>query len=144
VLAIEDRHIASAARFIREHACEGIDVSDLLRAVPLSRSTLERRFTKALGRSPKEEILRVRLNRAKQLLSETDFPLALVAEKVGLEHPEYFSVIFKKKVKLTPAEFRAHARLADATDRIEPRLPKTQSSSARKKSGTVPSQLALE
>src|SRR5206468_4043368 len=66
VLAIEDRHIANAARFIREHACEGIDVSNLLKAVPLSRSALERRFAASLGRSPKEEILRVRLNRAKQ------------------------------------------------------------------------------
>jgi LacI family transcriptional regulator len=124
VLAIEDRHIASAARFIREHACEGIDVSDVLRAVPLSRSTLERRFAKALGRSPKDEILRVRLNRAKQLLSETDFSLAEVAEKVGLEHPEYFSVIFKKKIQMTPATFRAQARLADAADRIKAKTPR--------------------
>jgi LacI family transcriptional regulator len=118
VLAIEDRHIATATRFIREHACEGIDVSDVLRAVPLSRSTLERRFDKALRRSPKEEILRVRLNRAKQLLTETDFPLALVAEKVGLEHPEYFSVIFKKKIQLTPAEFRAHSRLVEVAGKL--------------------------
>jgi LacI family transcriptional regulator len=48
VLAIEDRHIVAAIRFIREHASEGIDVSDVLRAVPLSRSTLERRFARAL------------------------------------------------------------------------------------------------
>jgi LacI family transcriptional regulator len=131
VLAIEDRHIASAARFIREHACEGIDVSDVLRAVPLSRSTLERRFAKALGRSPKDEILRVRLNRAKQLLSETDFPLALVAEKVGLEHPEYFSVIFKKKIQMTPAAFRSQARLADAADRIKAKTPKPSPACSR-------------
>ena len=124
VLAIEDRHIATAARFIRERACEGIDVSDVLRAVPLSRSTLERRFDKALGRSPKEEILRVRLNRAKQLLTETDFPLAVVAGKVGLEHPEYFSVIFKKKVNMTPAEFRSQAKLTEATDELRPSIPK--------------------
>jgi LacI family transcriptional regulator, galactose operon repressor len=118
VLAIEDRHIAAAVRFIREHACEGIDVGNLLKAVPLSRSTLERRFAKVLGRSPKEEILRVRLNRAKQLLAETDFPLALVAEKVGLEHTEYLSVIFKKKTGMTPAHFRAQAILSAAADKL--------------------------
>ncbi|HXF09421.1 MAG TPA: XylR family transcriptional regulator, partial [Desulfuromonadaceae bacterium] len=44
VLAIEDRHITMATQFIRERACEGIDVSDVLKVVPLSRSTLERRF----------------------------------------------------------------------------------------------------
>ena len=81
VLAMEDRQIAAAARFIREHACEGIDVSNVLRAVPMSRSTLDRRFHKLLGRSPKDEILRVRLNRVKQLLAETDLPLSLIAEK---------------------------------------------------------------
>jgi LacI family transcriptional regulator len=118
VLAIDDRHIATAVRYIREHACEGIDVSDLLRAVPLSRSTLERRFDKALGRSPKEEILRVRLNRAKQLLVETDFSLALVAEKVGFEHAEYLSVIFKKKTGVTPGQFRTEARVAATADKL--------------------------
>lgn len=118
VLAIEDRHIAAAVRFIREHACEGIDVSDVLRAVPLSRSTLERRFGRALGRSPKDEILRVRLNRAKQLLVQTDFSLALVAEKVGFEHTEYLSVIFKKKTGLTPGQFRTQSRVTEAADRL--------------------------
>lgn len=120
VLAIDDRHIASAVRFIREHACEGIDVGDVLRSVPLSRSTLERRFMEVLNRSPKDEILRVRLNRAKQLLAETDFPLRLIAEKVGHEHSEYFSVIFKKKTGLTPAQFRAQAHNNAAADKLLP------------------------
>jgi len=110
VLAIDDRNIANAVRFIREHACQGIDVSDVLKAVPLSRSALERRFVRALGRSPKEEILAVRLSRARQLLSETDLPLALVAEKIGLEHPEYLNVIFKKKTGVTPGHYRAQGK----------------------------------
>jgi LacI family transcriptional regulator len=114
VLAIDDRHIANAVRYIREHACEGIDVSDVLGAVPLSRSALERRFSGALGRSPKEEILRVRLSRARQLLSETKFSMSLIAEKIGLEHPEYFNVIFKKKIGVTPGQFRAQSRATDS------------------------------
>src|SRR5581483_911015 len=73
VLAVEDRQIAAAARFIREYACKAIDVGDVVRAVALSRSTLERRFSKFMGHSPKEEILRVRLNRAKHLLATTDY-----------------------------------------------------------------------
>ena len=118
MLAIEDRHIAMAARFIREHACEGVDVGDVLRAVPLSRSTLERRYEKILGRSPKQDILRFRLNRAKQLLTETSLTLDAIAEKVGLEHTEYLGRIFKKKFGLTPARFRARARAATAADRL--------------------------
>lgn len=118
VLAVEDRQIAAVTRFIREHACEGIDVSDVLRAVPMSRSTLDRRFIALMNCSPKDEILRVRLNRAKQLLAETDFPLPVIAEKVGLEHAEYLSRIFKKRVGQTPSEFRARALLQTLRDRL--------------------------
>jgi LacI family transcriptional regulator len=126
VLAVEDRHVAAAVRFIRERACEGLDVSDVLGAVPLSRSALERRFSKVLNRSPKEEILRVRLNRAKQLLMETDFPLALVAEKIGLDHTEYLNVIFKKKIGMTPARFRARSRVSPAADKSAKPAPVTE------------------
>ncbi len=116
VLAMEDRQIAAATRFIREHACLGIDVSDVLRAVPMSRSTLDRRFMKILGRSPKDEILRIRLDRVKQLLAETDFSLALIAEKVGLEHVEHLSRIFKSRLKMTPSEFKAQCLSAGKSD----------------------------
>jgi LacI family transcriptional regulator len=117
VLAVEDRQIAAAARFIREHACEGIDVRDVVKAVALSRSTLERRFSRALGRSPKEEILRVRLNSAKQLLADTSSSLEFIAEKIGLAHTEYLSRIFKKKTGLTPSQYRAHTRAGDVAVR---------------------------
>jgi len=118
VLAIEDRQVAAAARFISEHACEGIDMSDVLQAVPMSRSTLERRYRKVTGRSPKHDILRYRLGRAKQLLAETDFPVALIAEKIGFDHTEYLNVIFKKKIGLTPVQFRSRSRMADVADRL--------------------------
>jgi LacI family transcriptional regulator len=68
--------------------------------------------------SPKDEILRVRLNRAKQLLAESDFSLPLIAEKVGLEHGEYLSRIFKKRVGLTPSEFRSQAIIQNLRDRL--------------------------
>lgn len=120
VLAIEDRNIAAAARFIREHACESMDVSvkDVARASGLSERSLERRFARVLGHTPKEEILRVRLNRAKQLLGETDLSLAIVGEKIGLEHTEYLSRIFKKKTGMTPGEFRKRARATAVAGRV--------------------------
>jgi len=109
VLAIDDRHIAAALRHIRERACDGLDVESLLKAVPLSRSVLERRFSQVLGISPKAEILRVRLERVCRLLAESELPLAEVAHKTGFEHPEYMSRLFKKKMGITPGEFRKHA-----------------------------------
>ncbi len=110
VLAVDDRDVARAVQFIREHACERIDVSDVLRAVPLSRRVLEQRFQRLLGRTPHEEILQVRLSRVKQLLGETDLPLYVVAERTGFEHVEYLSVVFKRETGVTPSGYRAGAR----------------------------------
>lgn len=109
VLAVDDRDVARAVQFIREHACGGINVSDVLRAVPLSRRVLEQRFQRLLGRTPREEILHVRLNRVKQLLIETDLPLYLVAERTGFEHVEYLSVVFKRETGRTTSAFRSTA-----------------------------------
>ena len=110
VLAIEDRNVARAVHFIREHACDGIKVKDVLKAVPHSRTLLEGRFKKLLGRTPHEEILRVRLSRVKQLLTETDLPLEQIAERSGFPHVEYLSVAFRREVGMPPSQFRAQNR----------------------------------
>jgi LacI family transcriptional regulator len=71
VLAIEDRDIATAVRFIRQHACEGPTIDDVARHVSMSRSSLQRRFKRIVGRTLHEEMLRMRLARARELLGET-------------------------------------------------------------------------
>lgn len=109
-LAINDRHLAQAIGFIRGHAAEPIQVSDILRAVPMSRSSLERRFQEALGRSPADEIRRVRLESAKQLLAGTDLPVPEVAEASGFQSREYLAYTFKRATGLTPREYRARVR----------------------------------
>jgi LacI family transcriptional regulator len=106
VLAIEDPAIAAVVRYIREHACEGIDVRDVLKAHPQSRRLLEYRFRKLLGRTPHEEILRVRLGRVKLLLAESALSLEKIAELAGFVHPEYLSVVFRQKVGVPPGEYR--------------------------------------
>jgi LacI family transcriptional regulator len=107
VLAIEDRHVVQAVRFIRERACDGINVSDVLKAVPQSRRLLEARFKKLIGRTPHEEILRVQLNRARELLASTDLSLEAIAERTGFVHSEYLSVAFKREIGTPPSRYRA-------------------------------------
>ncbi|MCA9840347.1 MAG: helix-turn-helix transcriptional regulator [Trueperaceae bacterium] len=72
----------------------------------VSRSTLERGFRRYLGHSPQEEIRRIRLKRVKQLLIDTDWPLARIAELTGYEHPEYMMVQFKRQFGQTPSQWR--------------------------------------
>lgn len=106
VLAIDDPEVATAVRFIREHACSGINVSDVLKHVCLSRRVLENRFRKIFSRTPHQEITRFRIERVKRLLTETDLPLAAIAPKAGFRHVEYLSVAFKKQVGIPPSHFR--------------------------------------
>jgi LacI family transcriptional regulator len=107
ILAIEDPGVAAAIGYIREHACTGINVEDVLRHSTLSRSQLEKRFRSFLGRSPQAEIRRLQVMRIKQLLTETDFPLKKIAELTGFEHVEYMCVVFKRITESSPGAFRA-------------------------------------
>jgi LacI family transcriptional regulator len=107
VLATEDRELAEAIRLIREHACSGLRLKDFARMTTLSRRGLERRMQKLLGRSPKEEITRVQLERARRLLAETDLPTVVIAEKCGFSQPNYFSRVFHSKVGISPGLYRA-------------------------------------
>jgi LacI family transcriptional regulator len=110
VLALADPNLAAAVRCIREHACEGITVSEVLKRVPLRRIELERQFRQYLGHSPQAEIRAVQLKRVKELLSETDLSLEQVAKLAGYKHPEYMSVVFKRLTGQTPGHYRQQTR----------------------------------
>jgi len=51
-------------------------------------------------------MLRVRLGRARELLSETDLPIATIAERLGFKHQEYMGDVFRKRLGTTPAQYR--------------------------------------
>jgi LacI family transcriptional regulator len=110
IMAIDDVDLVEALTFIRHHACEDIGVEDVLKAVPLSRSTLERRMRMALGRSPREEILRVKLDRVRKLLIETDLKLESIAVRTGFGHSQLLCERFKQKFGLTPGQYRQQNR----------------------------------
>jgi LacI family transcriptional regulator len=107
VLAIEDPETAAAVRLIRTRACTGLTVRQLLASCSLSCSSLERRFVHLLGRTPKAEILRVRIQRVQELLAHTDLTLATISARAGFKHPEYMSFVFKQKVGMTAGQYRS-------------------------------------
>jgi LacI family transcriptional regulator len=111
VVALEDAELAAALRMIRERACDGLNVDRLLEQLALSRSTLERGLRAATGRSPHDEIVRVRLERACQLLRETDLPLAAIARRSGFAHAQYLCEVFRKRFGQTPGTFRTSSKI---------------------------------
>ncbi len=104
--AVDDPQISRALRFIREDACSGISVGELLKKCPMSRRVLEQRMKELLGRSPHEEITRVQLQRAKDLLVDTELTLEEIAERSGFRNAQYLSVVFKRETGTPPSEFR--------------------------------------
>ena len=114
ILAVGDKNVAAALSFIREQACRGICVEDVLVHAAASRSQLEKRFRHCIGRSPQAEIRRVQMARVKELLIETDFPLKTIASMTGFEHLEYMSVVFKRLTGESPGQFRKVAQVGTA------------------------------
>lgn len=106
ILAMGDKNVAAALSFIREHACHGITVDHVLKQAIASRSQLEKKFRKLIGRSPQAEIRRVQVAKIRQLLFETDFPLKKIAELAGFEHVEYMCVVFKRLIGVSPGSYR--------------------------------------
>ena len=108
IVAVEDPRIAEALRFIRQHATEQIDVTRVARETALSRSVLERRMKALIGRSPGEEINRIRFAAVEKLLTQTDLTLDAIAARCGFTHPQYMAGAFRKRAGMTPGEFRRH------------------------------------
>src|SRR5439155_10187212 len=107
IMAIEDTDVVRALRFLRDNACQRISVDDVVRQVPLSRSVLERRFRKTVGRSINNELVRLRIMRAIGLLTETALELKVVAQRAGFGTQFYMNGVFKAKIGKTPGSFRS-------------------------------------
>jgi LacI family transcriptional regulator len=104
--SVYDPAVIQAMHFIRHHACRGIKAGQVLDAVGLSRSNLERRFKDQIGQTIHSVIHEEKLNRAKQLLSYSDLVVNEISQICGYPSLQYFYSVFKKEYGMTPKEFR--------------------------------------
>jgi LacI family transcriptional regulator len=109
-LAVADPIVSQAVRFIREHACDGIKVRDVMQHMPLSRAALDNEFKKLLGHTSHEEILRIQFQRVIELLTKSDLTLTEIAERTGFRHPQYLTYAFKERYGVPPSEYRKQHR----------------------------------
>jgi LacI family transcriptional regulator len=109
IMAPGDPSVATALQFIRNHAGQPISVSHVIEQAGVSRRTLERRFSRALGRSISSEITQCRLERAKRLLLETDLPSYRVAAAAGFGTIKSFNRVFRRVLGVSPQRFRENA-----------------------------------
>jgi LacI family transcriptional regulator len=106
LLAVPDAELALALRFIQEHADREINVDAVAAAAAMTRRTLERRFQVVLDRTVLEQITKVRIERAKRLLRNTDLSLGQISTRCGFRRPERFSTVFRRECSESPSEYR--------------------------------------
>jgi LacI family transcriptional regulator len=110
VIASDDKYFVTALRYIRNHVQESIDVNQVVAQTKRSRSSIESRFKKFLGRSIKDEIIRTRIARSAILLRETSMTLQEVAVACGFVTASHFCRVFKQTEGVTPSTLRNISR----------------------------------
>jgi LacI family transcriptional regulator len=111
ILAFGDQLIENAVRIIRQEAPgQPLHVSELIARLPVSRVSFQKRFRAELGRSPKDEITRVRLQRLCQLLDETDWSIKEIAFKMQFEASEELGRFIRRKLGVSATEYRQRNR----------------------------------
>ena len=106
VYASKDALVARALRFIAENGHRRIQVKHVASAVATTRRTLERRFRDSMGRSISGEITRLRLQRAKRRMVETDASMKDVALEAGFRTADHFGKVFTRVEGISPSQYR--------------------------------------
>jgi transcriptional regulator GlxA family with amidase domain len=115
---VEDAGIARCQTWLAEHYDRRNPVSALVEYSGLPERSFKRRFQQATGMSTLEYVHSLRLEEAKHLLESGELSIEAIANEVGYEDTAFFSRLFRRKVKLTPAQYRRRfGALRDALPR---------------------------
>lgn len=102
----DDAVIAGCQSWVARHYDRDAPVAAMVERSGLAERTFKRRFARATGLSPMEYVHTLRLEEAKQLLESGDLPVEAIANEVGYEDASFFGRLFRRKVGLTPAQYR--------------------------------------
>jgi len=107
---IDDAEIARCQSWIAEHYEQPSPVASMIQLSGMSERTFNRRFKQATGMSPIEYVHTLRLEEAKQLLESDGAPVEAIAQEVGYEDAAFFGRLFRRKVGITPIQYRKRFR----------------------------------
>lgn len=106
VIASDDEEVGRALSYVREHACSGLQVVDVLGHMAMSRASLQQRMKQVVGRTIHQEIQRVRLAKVKDLLAMSEMTIKQVARESGFASVQYMTRVFRAVTGETPARYR--------------------------------------
>mgnify|MGYP006281029505 CR=1 FL=1 len=102
--------VKRAKNYIKENYAKKLTLDQIADQIYLSSSHLSKKFKKSTGMTVIEYVNKIRLKEAKKLLKTTNLPLNKIAEKTGYYDASYFSKVFKKKVGITPGQYRTNTK----------------------------------
>lgn len=102
--------VDGAIEYIHNNYQRDISLADLAKIIFLNPDYFSRVFKQCTGRTFSEYLTQVRIDRAKELLSETDLPVGELAREVGYSDPNYFSRVFARVTGMCPSRYRQMAR----------------------------------
>jgi transcriptional regulator GlxA family with amidase domain len=106
----DDAIVGRCQEWIGQHYRERSPVAAMVRLSGLAERSFNRRFKAATGLSPLEYVHTLRLEDAKHQLETSDEPIEAIAENVGYEDAAFLARLFRRKVDLTPAQYRRRFR----------------------------------
>lgn len=106
IYATNDELIVNALKFIHLNVDKKLKVDQLLKEVPLSRRSLEKRFIQTTGYPIYKYIYTLRIERFMKKLLETEMTITEIADELGFEDTKTLSRLFKQMKGLTPVEYR--------------------------------------
>ncbi len=108
--AVGDTVVRRAMQCLIAQIATIVSVEDWAQRIGVSRRVLERRFLQSLGKSPHAMIRHERIERAKHLLTSSDLPIAMIAERCGFQSNERFTANFREVAGNSPSGFRRSSR----------------------------------
>ena len=99
--------VARAVAWVRDHIEDEITVGDLVSEAGMSTTNFYQQFTRAFGTSPKDYVLRCKIDRAQELLREERETITSIAFRLGFSSSQQFGAAFRRYVGVTPTQFRA-------------------------------------
>lgn len=97
--------------YLGERAEETVRVEDICAEFGYSRSYLSRIFQAETGQTMAASAMALKVDRAKQLIRETNMNFSQISARLSFENPQYFARVFKRCTGMTPTEFKNRAHI---------------------------------
>lgn len=102
-------YVKKAINYLHEYYDQDIKISQLAELLNIHEGYLYRVFKEYMHVTPNEYLTRLRIEKAKMLLTRTDIPIVEISDYVGINSRQYFTYLFKKYTNITPSKFRSLA-----------------------------------